>query len=153
MTAVVYRYEAALGIPVDLEEGWISIVGINDPDCRFYWYRSDQGNGVHHRVTPDINMPATGDLSFCLLPEGVLAIEGEGEGEPAVPGDFNDDGMVNLEDLLILLDGWGSEYGLQELLDLLDNWGYTSPAPAPSLLQRIRDVLPWWSGPAFPALP
>jgi len=40
-----------------------------------------------------------------------------------IPGDFNGDGRVDLDDLLILLDGWGTGYNLDDLLALLDNWG------------------------------
>jgi len=40
-----------------------------------------------------------------------------------IPGDLNGDGQVNLDDLLLLLDGWDTDHVLDDLLDLLDNWG------------------------------
>jgi len=40
-----------------------------------------------------------------------------------IPGDFNGDGRVDLQDLLLMLDDWDTAYGLDDLLDLLDNWG------------------------------
>ena len=40
-------------------------------------------------------------------------------------GDINDDDVVNVEDLLAVIDGWGSTYNISDLLNTLDNWGST----------------------------
>ena len=49
-------------------------------------------------------------------------------------GDFNNDLSVNVADLNILLNGWGSEYVISDLNALLANWDPEpdpEPEPAP----------------------
>jgi hypothetical protein len=66
----IYRHRADLTTPVSLESGWLSIQGIDDVDCRFYWYRTDSGSGAHIRFSESATSPsAGGNLSYCLLPD------------------------------------------------------------------------------------
>ena len=75
---------------------------------------------------------STGDVSgetWTLL--GGILVEGDAS-QPNCAGDYNDTGTVDVEDLLILLDGWGTETGdlnddgltdIEDLLILIGNWG------------------------------
>ncbi len=38
-------------------------------------------------------------------------------------GDMSGDGQVNVEDVLTIVDGWGTLYGVNDLLEVLDNYG------------------------------
>lgn len=84
----IYRHQVVFPEPVELGAGWLSVAGTGDEECRFGWYRSDQGDSNHYRVTNSSSGGANGDFSFCFLPVGFEIPEGEGiaEGEGIVEG-------------------------------------------------------------------
>jgi hypothetical protein len=68
--APIYRYSATLGTPVDLDEGWVSILGSpgGDPECWFLWHSStDQNEKSVGRDLDTNQLDERGyDLSICL---------------------------------------------------------------------------------------
>jgi hypothetical protein len=69
--APIYRYSATLGAPVELAEGWVSILGSpgGDPECWFLWHSSTDNNekSVGRDLdNPDQLEPREYDLSICL---------------------------------------------------------------------------------------
>ena len=38
-------------------------------------------------------------------------------------GDWNGDALVNVEDLLLVIGGWGDPYGVEDLLEVIGAWG------------------------------
>ena len=40
-----------------------------------------------------------------------------------LPSDVNNDNVINTTDLLVVLSGWGSPYGILDLLGVLSSWG------------------------------
>jgi len=67
-----YQYEVVLPTPCILVRGWVSIVGMGNPNCWFLWYRSPTGDGAS-RCEGCANVVEGFDLSLCLLgtPGGV----------------------------------------------------------------------------------
>ena len=96
----IYQYDYVVDPPLDQADGWLSIVGISDAACSFFWYSSTEGNNVHldqdGAVTP---ISASGDLSLCLIAEEIPPVEGEGalEGEGAVEGEGSTEGAIEGE--------------------------------------------------------
>lgn len=70
---VCYQYEVTLPAPCILVRGWVSIVGMGNPNCWFLWYASSTGDGMS-RCEGCANLPEGFDLSLCLLgtPGGVI---------------------------------------------------------------------------------
>ncbi|MFM1919659.1 MAG: hypothetical protein RLZZ303_1293 [Candidatus Hydrogenedentota bacterium] len=117
----IYRHEAVFDTPVDLCNGWISITGIDDEECRFAWYRSDIGDDFHIREIQSGSTGATGDFAFCFLPVGYEIPEGEGlaegegaeEGEGVLEGEGVEEGVV--EGIVEgIEEGEGAEEGVVE---------------------------------------
>ncbi|MBI1318255.1 MAG: hypothetical protein GC168_04785 [Candidatus Hydrogenedens sp.] len=81
----VYRLEAVFPRTVNVSSGWVAIAGIEDFGCLAYWYRSDQGDTDHVRVSNGEFSGASGDMSYCFLPEGFV-LEGEGTTEGSTEG-------------------------------------------------------------------
>lgn len=76
-----YRYQAALGAPIDLDPGveyWIEIVQVGDPNSGFRWELSraeTNGRAYWNNLVPDWTRgTATSDLAFQLvIPEPITA--------------------------------------------------------------------------------
>ena len=71
-TGLLYGRNELLYFSVDklapccqVSEGWVSIIGMGDPDCWFYWISSPEGNGLSYL---EYGYPVFEefDLSFCL---------------------------------------------------------------------------------------
>ena len=63
---MLFEYEAQLPEPCAMTEGWLSIAGKGDPDCRFFWVSSHDGDDWSYCVGCDGPwLPV--DLNFCLL--------------------------------------------------------------------------------------
>jgi len=121
----VNRYTAELDPPMlyDIQTQFsvqfLSIAGLDNPDCRFNWYYSPEGDDRYRTGADFTNtiVQEGGDLAFCLgrapeVAEGEGATEGEGqadgEGEGEAPlvahsADWNGDAIVNLTELLRLV--------------------------------------------------
>ncbi|MHC5111829.1 MAG: hypothetical protein ACYTHJ_18340 [Planctomycetota bacterium] len=62
----IFEFNATLETPCALTRGWVSIVGLGDPQCLFFWASSAQGDDQHR--CPDCQGPfIADDLSVCLL--------------------------------------------------------------------------------------
>jgi hypothetical protein len=84
--------------------------------------RSTVGNIEHLHVTG--LQPGTYELHVQMLDTGsdtsakvALAWWTDAEGSTAIPGDINGDGVVNVSDLLMILEGWGPNPGHPADLD------------------------------------
>jgi hypothetical protein len=78
---VLYRFHAVLDAPVNLNSGWVSLLGNSRLGCIFLWLSSATGDGHCLQQTPDTWEDRNVDVSLCLIP-GAVESEGEGEGEP-----------------------------------------------------------------------
>jgi hypothetical protein len=54
---------------------------------------------------------------------GLLNSNGAACGSPACLWDLDNDGVVNINDLLILLSQWGNPYNIDDLLGILSEFG------------------------------
>ncbi len=63
----LYEWDAVLSPPLQLINGWVSIVGMNNPACSFFWMSSPSGNDQHYyrAALPGMSVPE--DLSVCLI--------------------------------------------------------------------------------------
>ena len=61
----LFEYQVTLPSPCVVTEGWLSVVGLGDPGCRFYWMSSPSGD---QRSYCDIcsGQQEYDDLSWCL---------------------------------------------------------------------------------------
>ncbi|MCK4873329.1 MAG: hypothetical protein KAS72_11440 [Phycisphaerales bacterium] len=97
---VLYRYDVVLPSPCALAEGWVSIMGVSEPeDCWFAWMSSPDGDGVSGASYNGVWETALYDLSICLMPVADC------------PGDLNGDGQRDQADLGILLASYGLDDG------------------------------------------
>ena len=53
-----------------------------------------------------------------LQGDGLDVVQG-----PACSADISADGKVNVEDLLLVIAGWGNPYGVEDLLEVIGAWG------------------------------
>ena len=51
----------------------------------------------------------------------------DGDSEPACPGDYDNNGTVNVNDLLTVIQQWGNPYTVDELLMVIANWNTSCP--------------------------
>lgn len=49
--------------------------------------------------------------------------QGPGSGSTNCPGDFNGDNTVDVEDVLTVIEGWGTDYQVEDLLEVLAMYG------------------------------
>ncbi len=89
----IASFTAMLDVPVTLPEGWISIVGQDDMDCRFGWYIGTGGDDQHAQSNGGAPSIYGYDMAFCLLPG-----PGEGETEGVVEGEGIPEGQEEGED-------------------------------------------------------
>lgn len=68
--APLYRYDLVLPEAVYLSNGWLSVQGIGDTACRFFWMRSDAGDGIYYEQDPQGVWSRDPDLAFCLTGDG-----------------------------------------------------------------------------------
>ncbi len=61
------KYEAILPTPCVASTGWISIVGLGDPDCRHYWISSTDGDQASLCSNCPGGPNVADDFNFCLL--------------------------------------------------------------------------------------
>ncbi len=90
---MLYRYEAALPVPVSLESGWFSVSGVGVfTGCYFQWASSEIGDDACVVLIPDGYLTVGPDLAFCLIP--VVNVEGQAEGEGQMEGEGAEEGVV-----------------------------------------------------------
>ncbi len=77
------------------------------------------------------------EFGWSVAVSGQYALVGELEADPdgmpwlyegilepcGCPGDWNGDALVNVEDLLLVIAGWGDPYGVEDLLEVIGAWG------------------------------
>ncbi len=125
-----YQFTAAHP-PVAVQQGasyWVEILNHTTGSCGWLW-STGPGNALAHQAIPAGNSYSAKtavdfDLAWCLsIPA------------PPCPWDLNHDGLVGINDLLILLPAWGNNpghpadfdgngaVGVTDLLALLIHWG------------------------------
>ena len=117
-----HPYDRTSDVPVLLGGGSRVIVQSAANPEESYYYNDGQWNDLYYYDDP----PWTGTANFC--------IKGLTDADASIPGDVNGDGVVNVEDLLLLLAAWGPCEGcpedingdgvvnVEDLLTLLGNW-------------------------------
>lgn len=63
----IKEYRAILPSPVDLETGWVSVIGAGSSTCLFRWIGSPEGDGRGLSIGSDSSVSDIGDLSLCLV--------------------------------------------------------------------------------------
>ncbi|MDG2200048.1 MAG: hypothetical protein P8K80_02560 [Phycisphaerales bacterium] len=100
----------------------------------------DDNSWLLHSVIepPDPVMEA--EFGWAVAVNGQYALVGELEAEPDgmawlyegilescdCPGDWNGDSAVNVDDLLLVIGGWGNPFGVDDLLEVIGAWGLCS---------------------------
>jgi hypothetical protein len=61
-----------------------------------------------------------------------------------IPGDYNDDGLVNLADLAVVQTGLGDAFGRPDAATVLQNlgttnWPSSSPSPSPTAAHSVPE--------------
>ncbi len=72
-TYALYRYSASLSEPVNLTDGWINIMGVDDADCAAYWATSGKGVSALRAWGDDgwtVTLPCKDNYSFVLVNDG-----------------------------------------------------------------------------------
>jgi hypothetical protein len=90
----VYRFTAALPVPVELADGWISVVRAEGEPGLFRWYSSATGDG-----TSLTNSIIQRDRAFCLAPA-----------PPGQSADPDNDRVISLSELVRVVQFYNSDY-------------------------------------------
>jgi len=102
----LYRYEILFDEPVFATDAWVSVQGVDDTMCHFYWQPAATGDGLSWIRDSETTTEHAllYDFSYCLLSsETEGAFEGEGaiEGEVGVQSaDQDGDFLISLYELL-----------------------------------------------------
>ena len=110
-----------------LDCGNLTLLGCNDDDSN----NSCGGSPDYHStVTVDVTEGRiytlrVGGWNEGSLGTGVLLVDGpDGDcGTEPCDGDVNEDGDVGVDDLLLIIGGWGNPYGVNDLLEVIAAWG------------------------------
>ena len=120
-----------------VDEQAIWVIDISDPD-------SFSGHEFHVPHFLIINLAVGGTFTGIMEPEGITAtlpaqylvdyvrIYDNGytmlDGTAIeCPADCNDDGVINIDDLLAVIGGWSDPYDVDDLLLVISEWGSTCP--------------------------
>ncbi len=134
-TRTVYRFDATLNIPCDLESGWIAIQALGQCCCFWGWSASSSGDSLSYHYEDYQQTAETMDFAFCFTPvetegqaegmtEGEGMVEGEEEGmiegeeegvtEGQTEGEGLEEGLIEGEEGEGAIEGEGQEEGLIE---------------------------------------
>jgi hypothetical protein len=81
--ATLYRYEVELGVPVDLQEGWVSVRAIlGQGGCWFAWCLAETGDQFCWQDCYSSFSGYNLDFAFCLLPAEEGGDDNEGTALP-----------------------------------------------------------------------
>jgi lysyl endopeptidase len=105
----------------------LTLLGCNDDDNE-----NSCGGSPNYHSTVTVNVTEgdfytirVGGWNEGSLGTGVLLVHGpEGDcGTLPCPADHNGDGNVGVDDLLLIIGGWGDPYGVDDLLEIIGAWG------------------------------
>ena len=120
-------FDTDLVVYEGLDCGSLTLLGCNDDDPN----NSCGGSPDYHST---VTVSVTEGRMYTLrvggwdegsLGTGVLLVDGpDGDcGTEPCTGDYNADGQVGVDDLLMIIGGWGNPYGVNELLGVIGAWG------------------------------
>ena len=120
-------FDTDLVVYEGLDCGNLTLLGCNDDDSN----NSCGGSPDYHStVTVDVTEGRiytlrVGGWNEGSLGTGVLLVDGpDGDcGTEPCDGDVNEDGDVGVDDLLLIIGGWGNPYGVNDLLEVIAAWG------------------------------
>ena len=105
----------------------LTLLGCNDDDSE-----NSCGGSPDYHSTVTVNVTEgdfytirVGGWNEGNLGTGVLLVHGpDGDcGTVPCPGDYTGDGQVGVDDLLLIIGGWGDPYGVDDLLEVIGAWG------------------------------
>jgi hypothetical protein len=123
----LYRYEAALMKPLDIDAGWVEVQGANFQACFFYWAGSPDGDS---NAYSSINGNINGDFAFCLITDSVIHT-----------ADQSGDSIIDFSELLRVIQfynaaGFGCEQGTED--------GYAPDDPDQTCDPHAADYVQDW---------